>query len=177
MCSSCFILNSNILIYILLVFIRFFTNSPGFLFRLVENNKCLITLITQFMHIFQYVAIFNKMTFSNINSLSKVLLIVVLVFLWMKIRKALHCNIVSSEDFLKLHYLKSYSCHLIRKFLNFSQFYLFLVNFSVFIRNACSLFYITLHYLYLLLIQFYHLYNYHHIFCQSNLFWDCVNDF
>ena len=52
-------------------------------------------------------------------------LIVALVFLNVKIRKALRCNIVSSKDLLKLNNL----CHLIRKFTNFSQIYLSLVNF------------------------------------------------
>ena len=52
------------------------------------------------------------MTFSNINLLTKTLLIVVLVFLKGKIRKAFRCNIVNSEDLLKL----IYPCHLIRSF-------------------------------------------------------------
>ena len=42
-------------------------------------------------------------------------LLVLLVFLKVKIRKALRCNIVSSEDLLKLNNL----CHLTRKFSNF----------------------------------------------------------
>ena len=52
------------------------------------------------------------MTFSNINLSKKVLLIVVLLFLKVMIRKTLRCNIVSSEDLLKLND----QCHLIRKF-------------------------------------------------------------
>ena len=47
------------------------------------------------------------MTFSNINLLNKALLIVILVFLKVKIRKAFHCSVVSSDDLLKLN------CHLI----------------------------------------------------------------
>ena len=49
-------------------------------------------------------------------SFSQFPLIVVLAFLKVKIRKALRCNIVSSEDLLKLTNL----FHLIRKFSNFS---------------------------------------------------------
>ena len=73
-CSSCFILNFNILIYILLavlVFIKFYTNSTGLLFRLMESNRSLIILIIEFIHILQYGAIFNKMAFSKINPLTK----------------------------------------------------------------------------------------------------------
>ena len=66
---------------------------------------------------------YMKRTFNF--SVSKFPLSVVLVFLQVKIRKALRCNIFSSEDLLKLNNL----CHLIRKFSNFLQFYLLLVNF------------------------------------------------
>ena len=67
------------------------------------------------------------MDFSNINSVKNV----VLQFLKVKIRKALQCNIVSSDGILKSNYLKSYSCELIKKFLNFSQVFPFLVNFFI----------------------------------------------
>ena len=79
-CSSCFILNFNILIYIrltVLVFINFYTNSAGFLFRLMESNMSLIILILEFIHIFQFGAKFNKMTFSNRNLLNKARFIMV----------------------------------------------------------------------------------------------------
>ena len=59
-CSSCFTFYFNILIYILwtvLVFIKFYTNSAGLFFRLVECNRSLIILIMEFIHIFQYGAI------------------------------------------------------------------------------------------------------------------------
>ena len=118
-CSSCSILNCKIVIHILLtvlVSIKFYTNSAGFVFRLKESNRPLITLIIEFIHIFQYDAIFFKITFSNINLLNKTVLIVVLVFPKVKIRKAFCCNIVSSEDFLELNYIISDICHLIRKF-------------------------------------------------------------
>ena len=91
-CSSCFILNFNILIYILLtvlVFIKFYTDSAGILLRLMESNRSLIILITEFIRIFQYGAIFNKMTFSDMNLINKALLTVVLLFLKVKIRNAL----------------------------------------------------------------------------------------
>ena len=104
-CSFCFILNFNILIYILftaLVFTTFYTNSAVLLFIFVENMS-LIYLITEFIHIFQNGAIFNKMTFSNINLSKKALLILVLVFLKVKIRNALCCSIISLEDLLKLN--------------------------------------------------------------------------
>ena len=117
-------MNFNILIYIILtvlVFIKFYTNSVGLLLRLMESNRSLIILIMEITHIFQYGAIFKKMTFSNINLQNKVHLLVVLKFLKVKIRKAFCCNIVSLEDLLKLNYL----CQLIRKFSNFSWFYLF----------------------------------------------------
>ena len=87
----------------------------------MENNRSLIHLITEFIHILQNGAIFNKMNFSNIKKLKKALLIAVLVFLKVKIRKALRCNIVSSEDLLKLNNI----CHLIRKFSNLLQFCLY----------------------------------------------------
>ena len=110
--SSCFILNINILIYILLavfVFIKFYTNSAGFLFRLVKSNRSLIMLIMEFIHFFQYQSVFN-ITLPN-----KTLLFMVLIFLKVKIRKALCCNILSSGYFMKLNYLKSYLWQLIRK--------------------------------------------------------------
>ena len=144
-CSSCFILNFNILIYILLtvlVFIKCYTNSAGLLFRLMESNRSLIIFIIEFIHILQHGAIFNKMTFSKINSLNKALLIVVVLFLKVKIRKVLRCNIVSSEDLLLslfivivnviVIFMLSYLCHLIRKFSSFSQFYLSLVSFFLY---------------------------------------------
>ena len=117
----CFILNFNILIYIpftVLVFTTFYTNSARLLFILMENNRSLIYLITEFIYIFQNGAIFNKMTFSNIKLSKKALLIVVPVFLKVKIRKALRCRIVNLEDLLKLNNI----CHLIRKFSNLSLF-------------------------------------------------------
>ena len=123
-CSSCFILNFNIIyIYILLkilVSTEFFTNSAGLLFRLMESNRSLIILIIELIHSFQHGAIFHKTTFSNINLLKKSLLIVVLVFFKVKIMKGLSCNIVSSEDLLKINYL----CHLISKFSDILQFHL-----------------------------------------------------
>ena len=105
-CSLCFILNFNILIYILftaLVFTTLYTNSAELLFIVIENNWSLIYLITEFIHIFQNGAIFTKMTFSNINLSKKALLILVLVFLKVKIRNALRCSIISLEDLLKLN--------------------------------------------------------------------------
>ena len=102
------------------------------------------------------------MTFANINLLNKALLILVIVFVKVKIGKAFRCNIVSSEDLLKLNYL----CHLIREFSNFSQFYLSLVIFFcihkkrvfAFSYNTASFFTAI-------------------VFCQSNLFWDCATGF
>ena len=67
-CSSCFILNFNVLIYILLkvlIFIKLYTNSTGLLFRLMESNRSLIILIIEFIYIFQYDATFNKMNFKH----------------------------------------------------------------------------------------------------------------
>ena len=91
-------------------------------------------------------------------------LIVVLAFLKVKIRKALCCNIVSSEDLLKLNNL----CHLIRKFSNFSQFYLSLVNFfSIDIKCVSTFLYYTASFILVIAT----------VSCQSNLFWDCANDF
>ena len=116
------------------------------------------------MHVFQNVAIFNKMTFSNINLSKKAFLIEVLVFLKVKIRKALRCNVVSSEDLLKLNNL----CHLIRKFSNFSQFSLSLVNFfSIHVKRVSAFLYYTASFI--LVIR--------KVFCHSNLFWDCANGF
>ena len=104
------------------------------------------------------------MTFSNINLSKKALLIEVLVFLKVKIRKALRCNVVSSEDLLKLNNL----CHLIRKFSNFSQFYLSLVNFfSIHMKRVSAFLYYTASFILVIAI----------VFFQSNLFWDCANGF
>ena len=58
------------------------------------------------------------MIFSNMNLLNKALLIVVLLFLKVKVGNALRWNIASSEDLLKLSYLR----HLIRKFSNLASF-------------------------------------------------------
>ena len=58
------------------MFSKLYTNSAGFLFRLVESNRSLIILDMEFIHIFQYGEIFNKMSFSNFNLLNKALLIV-----------------------------------------------------------------------------------------------------
>ena len=80
------------------------------------------------------------MTFSNVNLLNKALLTVVLMFFKVKIRKAFHCSVVSSEDLLKLNYFKSYLCHLIRKFSNFLQFYLSLVYFFLDSYEMCVCF-------------------------------------
>ena len=114
----------------------------------------------EFIHIFQYGAIFNKMTFSNIDLLNKALLIVILVFFKVKIRKAFRCNLVSSEDLLKLNYL----CHIIRKFSKFSQFYLSFVNlFCIHMKRVFH----TASFILVIAI----------VFCQSNLFWDCANGF
>ena len=130
----------------------------------MESNMSLIILIIEFIHILQYGAIFNKMNFSKINSLNKALLIVVLLFLNVKIRKALRCNIVSSEDLLKLSYL----CYLRRTFSNFSQFYLSLVSFfCIHIKRVFAFFYYTASFMVAIAI----------VFCQSNLFWDCANSF
>ena len=91
-------------------------------------------------------------------------LIVVLLFLKVKIRKALHCNIVSLEDLLKLNNL----FHLIRKFSQFSQFYMSLVNvFSIHMKRVSAFLYYTESVLLVIVI----------VFCQSNLFWDCANGF
>ena len=50
----------------------------------MKINRSLIILIMEFTGIFQYGAIFNKMTFSNINLQNKALLILVLVFVKVK---------------------------------------------------------------------------------------------
>ena len=166
-CSFCFILNFNILIYILftiLVFTTFYTNSARLLFILMENNRSLIYLITEFIHIFRNGAIFNKMTFSNIKLSKKALLIVVPVFLKVKIRKALRCSIVSLEDLLKLNNI----CHVIRKFSNLSLFYLSSENFfSIHMKRVSAFLYYTASFILVIAI----------VFCQSNLFWDCANGF
>ena len=121
-------------------------------------------LIIEFIHIFQNGATFNKMTFSNINLSKKALLILVLVFLKVKIRKALRCNITSLEDLLKLNNV----CHLIRNFSNLSQFYLSLVNFfSIHMKRVSAFLYYTASFILVTAI----------VFCQSNLFWDCANGF
>ena len=89
---------------------------------------------------------------------------VVLVFLKVKIRKALHCNIVSSEDLLKSNYL----CHLIRKFSNCSQLYLSLVIFfSIRLKRVSAFLYDTASFKLIIVI----------VSCQPNLFWDCSNGF
>ena len=147
-----------------LVFIKFYTNSAGLLFRLMESNRSLINLIIEFIHIFQFGAVFNKMTFSNINLSKKALLIVVLVFLKVNTRKTLHCNIVRSEDLLKLNY----QCHLIRKFSNFSQFYLSVMNFfSIHMKRVFAFLYYTASFTLVIAI----------VFCQPNLFWDRATGF
>ena len=120
-------------------------------------------LIIEFIHIFQNGATFNKMTFSNINLSKKALLILVLVFLKVKIRKALRCNITSLEDLLKLNNV----CHLIRNISNLSQFYLSLVIFfSIDMKRMSAFLYYTASFILVTAI----------VFCQSNLFWDCAND-
>ena len=166
-CSFCFILNFNILIYILftvLVFTTFYTNSAGLLFILMENNRSLIYLITEFIHIFRNGAIFDKMTFSNIELPKKALLIVVPVFLKVKIRKALRCSIVNLEDLLKLNNI----CHLIRKFSNLSLFYLSSeIFFSIHMKRVSAFLYYTASFILVIAI----------VFCQSNLFSDCANGF
>ena len=132
--------------------------------RLLERDRSLIYLITEPIHIFHYGAIFNIMAFSNINLSKKSLLIVVLVFLKVKTRKALSWNIVSSEDLLR----SNNRCHLIRKFSNFSQFYLSLVNFfSIHMKSVPAFLYYAASVI--LAIQI--------VFCQFNLFWDCANGF
>ena len=130
----------------------------------MENNRSLIYLTTEFIQIFQIGVIFNKMTFSKNNLSKKALLIVVLVFLKVKIRKNLRWNIASSEDLLKLNNI----CHLIRKFSNLSQFYLSSVNFfSIHMKRASAFLYHTASFILVIAI----------VFCQSNLFWDCANGF
>ena len=130
----------------------------------MENNRSLIYLITEFIHIFQNGAIFNKMTFSNIELSKKALLIVVPVFLKVKIRRVLRHRIVNLEDLLKLNNI----CHLIRKFSNLSQFYLSLVNFfSIHMKRVSAFLYYTASFILVIAI----------VFCQSNLFWDCANGF
>ena len=131
-------MNFNILIYSFygFSFHKIYTNSTGLLFRLIESNSSLINLSRQLIYIFQYGAMFKKMTFSNINLSKKVLLIVVLLFLKLMIRKTLRCNIVSSEDLLKLND----QCHLIRKFSNFSQFYLFFIYLFCFLILHCIIY-------------------------------------
>ena len=53
----------------------------------MKCNRSPIILIIEFIHIFQYGTIFNKIAFSNINLLNKTLLIGGLIFLKGKIRK------------------------------------------------------------------------------------------
>ena len=130
----------------------------------MENNRSLIYLITEFIHIFQNGAIFNKMTFSNIELSKKTLLIVVPVFLNVKIRRALRRSIVNLEDLLKLNNI----CHLIRKFSNLSQFYLSLVNFfSIHMKRVSAFLYYTASFILVIAI----------VFCQSNFLGDCANGF
>ena len=86
------------------------------------------------------------------------------MFLKFKIRKALRCNIVSSEDLLELNNL----CHIIKKFSNFSQFYFSLVNFfSIHLKRVSAFLYYTASFILVIAI----------VSCQSNLFWDCANGF
>ena len=128
----------------------------------MENNRSLMYLITEFIHVFQNGAMFNKMPFSNIELSKKALLIVVPVFLKVKIRKALRCSIVNLEDLLKLNNI----CHLIRKFSNLSLFYLSLVNFfSIHMKRVSAFLYYTASFILVTAI----------VFCQSNLFWDSAN--
>ena len=97
-------------------------------------------------------------------SFSQFPLIVVLLFLKVKIRKALHCNIVISEDLLKLNNL----FYLIRKFSQFSQFCLSLVNvFSIHMKRVFAFLYYTESVILVIVV----------VVCQSNLFWDCANGF
>ena len=104
------------------------------------------------------------MTFSNINLSEKALLIEVLVFLKVKIRKALRRNVVSSEDLLKLNNLY----HLIRMISNFSQFSLSLVNlFSIHVKHVSAFLYYTASFI--LAIR--------KVFCHSSLFRDCAYGF
>ena len=116
------------------------------------------------------------MTFSKINSLSKALLIVVVLFLKVKIRKVLRCNIVSSEDLLLslfivivnviVIFMLSYLCHLIRKFSNFSQFYLSLVSFfCIHMKRVFAFLYYAVSFMLVIAI----------VLCQ--LFWDCADSF
>ena len=142
----------------------FYTNSAGLFFRLMETNRCLIYLITDFIHVFQNGVTFNKMTFSNNYLSKKALFIAVLVFLKVKIRKALHCNIVSLEDLLKLNNL----CHLIRKFSNFSQLCLPLVNLCIIYMKRVPVF-LCYTASFILAVAI--------VFCQSNLLWDSANGF
>ena len=80
------------------------------------------------------------------------------------IRKALGCNIASSEDLLKLNNL----CHLIRTFPNFSQFYLFgEFFFSIYMKRMSVFLHYTVSLIIVIGIVFY----------ESNLFWDCANGF
>ena len=164
----CFSLKFKTLIYIpltVLVSVMFYANSAGVLFRLVQSNRSLIILIMEFIHIFQYGEISNKMTFSNVNLLNKVFLIVVLVFLKVKIRNVFHCNI-SSEDLLKLNYFKSYLCLPNKKVFNFLTVYLSLLIFFVFIWNAY----------FLILCCIIHT-SYHNSFLSIQFIWDCANGF
>ena len=117
----------------------------------MENNRSLMYLITEFVHIFQNGAVFNKMTFSNLELSKKALLIVVPVFLKVNIRKALRCSIVNLEDLLKLNNI----CHLIRKFSNLSLFYLSLVNFfSIHMKRVSAFLYYTASFILVIAIVF-----------------------
>ena len=113
---------------------------------------------------YQYGVIFNKITFSNINLLNKALLTVVLVFLKVKIRKNFLCSIVSSENLLKLNHVKSFLCHLVRSFSNFSEFYLSLMIFLLFFYIHMKCVFTFLYYAasFIPVIAM--------VFCQSNLF-------
>ena len=73
----------------------------------------------EFIHIFQYGLIFNKITVSNINLLKKAFLL-----------PLQYCQL---RGFIEVKLLQkitiSRNNHLIKKFSNFSQYYLSLVNF------------------------------------------------
>ena len=117
----------------------------------MKNNRSLIYLIEELTHIFQNGALFNKMTFPNINLSKNALLIVFLVFLKVKIRKPLCCNVVSLEDLLKLNNI----CHLIRKFSNLSQFYLSSVKFfSIHMKRVSTFLYYTASFILVIAIVF-----------------------
>ena len=91
---------------------------------------------------YQYGVIFNKITFSNINLLNKALLILVLVFLKVKIRKNFLCSIVSSENLLKLNHVKSFlspNKEFFKFFRILSLFYDFLTFFCIHMKCVFTL--------------------------------------